>query len=87
MTIPPRILFALSAAACALLLACGFYLQFFDNQDPCPLCLVQRAFYFGLMVADLQTMAKALGGDPTVIAKFDTNNIPGADATVVQAQE
>jgi ABC-type Zn uptake system ZnuABC Zn-binding protein ZnuA len=43
--------------------------------------------YFGLMVADMQTMAKALGGDPNVIAKFDTRNIPGADAAVVQAQE
>ncbi len=43
--------------------------------------------YFGLMVADMQTMARALGGDPTVIAKFDTNNIPGADAAVVQAQD
>ncbi|NJM41751.1 MAG: zinc ABC transporter substrate-binding protein [Anaerolineae bacterium] len=43
--------------------------------------------YFGLMVADLQTMAKVLGGDPTVIANFDTANIPGADAAVVQAQE
>lgn len=50
MTVTPRILFALSAAACALLLACGFYLQYFDGQDPCPLCLVQRGFYFGLML-------------------------------------
>lgn len=46
----PRTLFALAAAACALLLACGFYLQYFDNQDPCPLCLVQRGFYFGLLL-------------------------------------
>ena len=43
--------------------------------------------YFGLIVADIQTMAKALGGDPNVIAKFDTANIPGVDAAVVQAQE
>lgn len=50
MTIAPRTLFALAAAACALLLATGFYLQYFDNQDPCPLCLVQRGFYFGLLV-------------------------------------
>jgi ABC-type Zn uptake system ZnuABC Zn-binding protein ZnuA len=43
--------------------------------------------YFGLMVADLQTMAKALGGDPAPIATFDTTNIPGVDAAVAQAQE
>ena len=50
MTVTPRQLFAFSAAACALLLAYGFYLQYFDNQDPCPLCLVQRGFYFGLLL-------------------------------------
>lgn len=43
--------------------------------------------YFGLLVADLKTMAQALGGDPNAIAKFDTRNIPGADAAVVQADE
>jgi protein dithiol:quinone oxidoreductase len=50
-TIAPRRLFALSAAACALLLAFGFYLQYFDDQDPCPLCLVQRGFYFCLLLS------------------------------------
>lgn len=50
MTITPRSLFALSAAACVLLLAFGFYLQYFDDQDPCPLCLVQRGFYLGLFL-------------------------------------
>ena len=30
-------------------LAFGFYLQYLDGQDPCPLCLVQRGFYFGLL--------------------------------------
>jgi disulfide bond formation protein DsbB len=45
----PRTGFALGAAACTLLLGYGFYLQYFDGQDPCPLCLVQRGFYFGLL--------------------------------------
>jgi disulfide bond formation protein DsbB len=49
-TITPRKLFALSAAACGLLLACGFYLQYFQDQEPCPLCQVQRGFYFGLLL-------------------------------------
>ena len=43
--------------------------------------------YFGLIVEDIKIMSKSLGGDPTGIAKFDTANIPGADAAVVQAQE
>ena len=50
MTLSPRNLFALSSASCALLLAFGLYLQYFDNQDPCPLCLVQRGFYFALLL-------------------------------------
>ncbi len=41
--------FAAGAAACALLLGFGFYLQYVGGQDPCPLCLVQRGFYFGLL--------------------------------------
>lgn len=43
-----RVGFGLGAAACAALLGYGFYLQYHDGQDPCPLCLVQRGFYFGL---------------------------------------
>lgn len=43
--------------------------------------------YIGMMVENLQTMAEALGGDPSVIADFDTSNIPGSDAAVEQAQE
>ena len=41
-----RLLTAAPALACAALLGFGYYLQYFDNQDPCPLCLVQRAFYY-----------------------------------------
>ena len=41
-----RRLFGAAAAACALLLAYGYYLQYFEGQDPCPLCLVQRGFYY-----------------------------------------
>ena len=38
--------------------------------------------YIGLMVYDLQIMASALGGDPTLMDGVDTTNIPGADAAV-----
>jgi disulfide bond formation protein DsbB len=44
-----RALFALPAAACAVLLAFGYYLQYFQDQDPCPLCLVQRGFYYAIL--------------------------------------
>ena len=39
---------AAGAAVCAALLAYAYYLQYFDGQDPCPLCLVQRGFYYGI---------------------------------------
>jgi protein dithiol:quinone oxidoreductase len=45
-----RLLYALPALACAGLLGFGYYLQYFDNQDPCPLCLVQRGFYYGVIL-------------------------------------
>ena len=46
----PRLLFAAPALACAGLLGFGYSLQYFDGQDPCPLCLVQRGFYYLVLV-------------------------------------
>jgi len=42
--------------------------------------------YLGLMVENMKIMAGALGGDPSLIANFDSSNIPGNDNTVEQAQ-
>jgi len=39
------------ALACAALLAYAYYLQYVEGQDPCPLCLVQRGFYYGIGLA------------------------------------
>ncbi len=39
------------ALVCAGLLAYAYYLQYFEGQDPCPLCLVQRFFYYGILIA------------------------------------
>jgi disulfide bond formation protein DsbB len=49
-SIPLRLLYALPALACAGLLAFGYYLQYFEGQDPCPLCLIQRGFFYGVIV-------------------------------------
>lgn len=46
MKLSNRTLFSLGALASALLLGSGYYLQYFQGQDPCPLCLVQRGFYY-----------------------------------------
>jgi disulfide bond formation protein DsbB len=52
-TYSSRWLFVLVALACAALLGTGYVLQYFFGQDPCPLCLVQRGFYYGVMAASL----------------------------------
>ena len=37
--------YLLGLAICVGLLAFAFYLQHFEQENPCPLCLVQRALY------------------------------------------
>jgi len=53
MRLTTRPAFALPALACALLLGYGYFLQYVQGLEPCPLCLVQRAFYYGLLGACL----------------------------------
>lgn len=48
-----RAAFALAALACALLLGFGYFLQYVRGLDPCPLCLVQRGFFYGVLLASL----------------------------------
>jgi disulfide bond formation protein DsbB len=42
----PRIGFGAGAAICAALLGFGYYLQYVQGLDPCPLCMVQRGFFY-----------------------------------------
>jgi disulfide bond formation protein DsbB len=41
---------ALGALVCASLLGFGYYLQYVQGLDPCPLCLVQRGFFYAVLV-------------------------------------
>jgi disulfide bond formation protein DsbB len=41
-----RLRLALGTLACALLLGYAYFLQYVQGLDPCPLCQVQRAFYY-----------------------------------------
>ena len=52
---------ALGALACALLLGYGFWLQYFEGQEPCPLCLIQRGFYLAVMLVLLAGALHAAG--------------------------
>jgi len=44
----PRLGFVLGFAVCAGLLGFALYLQYYDYQDPCPLCIVQRIAFMAL---------------------------------------
>ncbi len=44
-----RLAFAAGAFACALLLGFAYYLQYAQGLEPCPLCLVQRGFFYAVM--------------------------------------
>ena len=47
-SITQRYLFLYTALACLALLGFGYYLQFAQGLDPCPLCILQRAAYLGM---------------------------------------
>ena len=44
----PRSLFATQLFACTALLGYGYYLQYVELLDPCPLCMVQRLCFFAV---------------------------------------
>lgn len=50
MSLSPRLLFAATALACAGLLAYGYYLQYHDGLEPCPMCIFQRLCFMGVLV-------------------------------------
>lgn len=46
----PRTFYLFIALSCASLLGYGYYLQFFQGQEPCPLCIFQRLAYFSVAI-------------------------------------
>ena len=45
-----RVAFALGALVCAALLGYGYFLQYVHGLEPCPLCMIQRAFFYAVML-------------------------------------
>ena len=43
-----RVVFASLGGICITLLAYGYYLQFHEGLEPCPMCIFQRICYFGI---------------------------------------
>ena len=44
----PRLFFAATAFVCVALLGFGYYLQYHDGLEPCPMCIFQRLCYMGV---------------------------------------
>jgi disulfide bond formation protein DsbB len=54
-----RLTFAAIALGCATLLGVGYYLQFVDGLEPCPMCILQRVCY--MTIAALALVAALHG--------------------------
>ena len=45
----PRVAYAIGAVVCIALLGYAYYLQYVTGLEPCPLCMVQRFFFYAVM--------------------------------------
>src|SRR5437763_13028327 len=50
-----------AALICAALLGYGYYLQYVQGLEPCPLCFVQRLFFYAVMIIFLIAAIHAPG--------------------------
>ena len=53
MSLAPRLGYLAGFLACAGLLAFALYLQYYEYQDPCPLCILQRVVFIALSIVFL----------------------------------
>ena len=63
----PRLGYALGFLACAGLLGYALYLQYYQDQNPCPLCILQRTAYITLMAIFLVAALHGPGRIGTMI--------------------
>ena len=61
LSLTPRLGYAAGFLVCAGLIGFALYLQHFQGQDPCPLCIVQRIAYIVLMAVFLAAAAHGPG--------------------------
>jgi disulfide bond formation protein DsbB len=45
-----RLGYGLGFLVCAGLIAFAYYLEYFEHQEPCPLCMLQRVAYIDMMI-------------------------------------
>lgn len=54
-----RVAFAAPVVLCAALLGYGYFLQYVQGLEPCPLCMVQRGFFYAVMTLFLLAAIQA----------------------------
>lgn len=62
-----RLLFGVGVVIPALLLGYGYYLQYVGGLQPCPLCYIQRAFFYLVMAAFLVAAIHNPGRKGTIV--------------------
>ena len=70
--------------ACAAILGAGLYLQYFEQQEPCPLCILQRVVFMALMAVFLAAALHGPGRIGSVVyggVLFVTASVGAAIAT------
>jgi disulfide bond formation protein DsbB len=45
----PRAAYGIGALVCLALLGYAYYLQYVEHLEPCPLCMVQRGFFYAVL--------------------------------------
>lgn len=63
----PRIGYGAGFLICSALIAFAYYLQFFEYQEPCPLCILQRLVFFALGAVFLAAALHGPGRTGSVI--------------------
>ena len=67
LSVTPRLAYALGFVLCAGLLAFALYLQHYQGQEPCPLCIFQRTVYMALMAIFLVAAVHGPGRTATLV--------------------
>ena len=63
----PRLGYAAGFLVCAGLIGFALYLQYYEYQDPCPLCILQRMAFMALMAVFLVAALHGPGRTGTIV--------------------
>lgn len=82
----PRLGYLGGFLVCVLLFAFALYLQYFEDQNPCPLCILQRIAYIALMAVFLVAALHGPGRIGSIVYGVLALIVTGAGATIAARQ-